>query len=92
MNKDQAIGAAILLGSVVGIAVYAWLLYSFTILVLQLTAFLAVAAVLVILAWIGWTMATTPPLEPIDYEPPASAASDEAEKKDRPKPKQHREG
>ena len=84
MNKDQVAGVAILVGSVAGIIVYAWLLYSFTIIMLQLTAFLAVAAVLVILAWIGWTMATTPPLEPIDYEPPASTASDEAEKKDKP--------
>jgi predicted DNA-binding transcriptional regulator len=84
MNKDQAAGVAILVGSVAGIIVYAWLLYSFAIIMLQLTAFLAVAAVLVILAWIGWTMATTPPLEPIDYEPPASTTSNEAEKKDRP--------
>jgi predicted DNA-binding transcriptional regulator len=87
MNKDQAAGVAILVGSVAGIIVYAWLLCSFTIIMLQLTAFLAVAAVLVILAWIGWTMATTPPLEPIDYEPPASTASDEAEKKDKPQTK-----
>jgi len=87
MNKDQALGVAILVGSVAGIIVYAWLLYSFTIIMLQLTAFLAVAAVLVILAWIGWTMATTPPLEPINYEPPASTTSDEAEKKDKPQTK-----
>ena len=60
------IGAVIVVGSILGIIVYGWLLYSFAIVVLQLTAFLAVAAVLVILAWIGWTMATTPPLEPID--------------------------
>jgi predicted DNA-binding transcriptional regulator len=68
LNKDQAIGAAILLGSIVGIIVYGWLLFSFAIIMLQLTAFVAVAAVLVILAWIGWTMATTPPLEPIEPE------------------------
>jgi len=84
MNKDQAAGVAILVGSVAGIIVYAWLLYTYAIVTLQVTAFLAVAAVMTILAWIGWTMATTPPLEPIDYEPPASTASDEAEKKDEP--------
>ena len=69
LSKDQAIGAAILLGSIAGIIVYGWLLYSYAIIILQLTAFVAVAAILVILAWIGWTMATTPPLEPIEPEP-----------------------
>jgi predicted DNA-binding transcriptional regulator len=80
-------GVAILVGSVAGIIVYAWLLYTYAIVTLQVTAFLAVAAVMTILAWIGWTMATTPPLEPIDYEPPASTTSDEAEKKDKPQTK-----
>ena len=61
-----------------GIVVYAWLLYAFAMIVLQLTAFLAVAAVLVILVWIGWTMATTPPLEPIEFETPATVGSEEA--------------
>lgn len=80
MNKDQAIGAVILIGSVVGIALYGWLICAFAILVLQVTAFLAVAAVLVILAWIGWTMATTPPPEPIDFETLSAAPSETAEK------------
>jgi predicted DNA-binding transcriptional regulator len=68
MNKDQTIGAVILLVSVVGIAVYAWLLYAYSIVVLQVTAFIAVAGVLVILAWIGWTMATTPAPAPLEGE------------------------
>jgi len=78
MGKDQAIGAVILIGSVAGIMIYAWLLYAFAMIVLQATAFLAVAAVLVILAWIGWTMATTPPLEPLDFE----TSSEEPAKKE----------
>jgi len=61
--------------------VYGWLVYAFAIIVLQLTAFLAVAAVLVILAWIGWTMATTPPPEPIDFETPSVTGSEEAAEK-----------
>jgi predicted DNA-binding transcriptional regulator len=69
MNKDQTIGAVILLVSVVGIGVYAWLLYAYSIVVLQVTAFIAVAGILVILAWIGWTMATTPPPTPLESEP-----------------------
>jgi threonine/homoserine/homoserine lactone efflux protein len=50
-----------LLVSVVGIAAY-------SIVVLQVTAFIAVAGVLAILAWIGWTMATTSPPAPLDIE------------------------
>jgi predicted DNA-binding transcriptional regulator len=76
LNKDQVIGAVIVVGSLLGIIVYGWLLYSFAIVMLQLTAFLAVAAVLVILAWIGWTMATTPPLEPIEPELTAPASKE----------------
>ena len=80
MSKDQAIGAVILIGSVVGIALYGWLIYAFAVLVLQVTAFLAVAAVLVILAWIGWTMATTPPPEPIEFETPSDTSGETTEK------------
>jgi len=69
MNKDQAIGTVILVGTVIGVMLYAWLLYAFAIVVLQITAFIAVGAVLVILAWIGWTMATTPPPAPLEPEP-----------------------
>jgi predicted DNA-binding transcriptional regulator len=68
MNKDQAIGAVILIASVVGALVYGWLIYAFPMVILQITAFLAVATVLVILAWIGWTMATTPPPAPLEAE------------------------
>ena len=42
MNKDRAIGAAILAGSVVGIVVYAWLVYAFPVMILQITAFVTV--------------------------------------------------
>ena len=80
MNKDQSIGAIILVASVVGILVYAWLIYTFPLIVLQITAFLAVAAVLVILAWIGWTMATTPPPTPLEPEPMSPEPSTTAEK------------
>jgi len=80
LDKDQAIGAAILVGSVAGIVTYTWLLYAFAVIVLQATAFLAVGAVLVILAWIGWTMATTPPPEPIDFEASPATGSEEAAK------------
>lgn len=72
MSRDQTIGWSILLGSVLGVVVYFYLTFLspwgfFTI---QVSAFLAVGAVLLIVAWIGYTMATTPPpvpLEDIDF-------------------------
>ncbi|HDJ96884.1 MAG TPA: transcriptional regulator, partial [Thermofilum sp.] len=41
-------------------------LTEYTMLLLQLTAFIAIAGVLGILAWIGYTLATTPPPKPIE--------------------------
>jgi len=77
MNKDQGIGAVLLVASIVGIVVYAWLLFAYAIVVLQITAFIAVAAVLVIAGWIGWTMATTPPPAPLEPEPATTSVSPE---------------
>jgi predicted DNA-binding transcriptional regulator len=81
MANDRALGAAILGGSIVGIIIYAVLLYFWPIIILEITAFIAVVVLLGILAWIGWTMATTPPPEPITdtaapppITPPASSA------------------
>ncbi|MBI2648717.1 MAG: transcriptional regulator [Thaumarchaeota archaeon] len=67
MANDRALGGAIFGGSIIGIIIYAGLLYlpQTSFIVLQITAFLAVVVLLGILAWIGWTMATTPPPEPI---------------------------
>jgi len=68
LSRDQVIGALILVASVIGIIVYGWILFftEWTILLLQITGFVAVAAVLGILAWIGYTLATTPPPKPIE--------------------------
>ena len=55
-------------------------------LTLRVTAFLAVTLLLAILAWIGWTMATTPPPEPITDIPDTiqekQPAPDASQKKD----------
>lgn len=68
MSKDQAVGVVLCLGSVLGIMVYGWLLFAseWAMLMLQLTGFIAIATVLGILAWIGYTLATTPPPKPIE--------------------------
>ena len=67
MSNDKVLGSLIFLGSIGGICVYFWLLFfsAWEILVIQVSAFLALAAVLLISSWIGYTMATTPPLVPV---------------------------
>jgi len=81
LNRDQSIGAIILVASVIGIVAYGWLLYAFPTVVLQVTAFIAVAGILGILVWIGWTMATTPPPAPIEAEALSAPASTELQEK-----------
>lgn len=73
MSRDQTIGWVILLVSVLGVVVYFYLTFlsPWGLLTIQVSAFLAVGAVLLIVAWIGYTMATTPPpmpLEDIDFD------------------------
>ena len=65
---DRVLGAGILIGSIGGVVLYFWLVFfsPWWRLVIQLSAFLAVAMVLVIVAWIGYTLATTPPPEPLE--------------------------
>ena len=77
MNKDQGIGAVLLVASIAGIVVYAWLLFAYAIVILQITAFVAVAVILVIAGWIGWTMGTTPPPAPFEPEPATTSVSPE---------------
>jgi predicted DNA-binding transcriptional regulator len=66
MNRDQMIGSLLLIGSIVGIIVYGFLMYSFSIIVLQITGFLIIAGGLTVVGWIGYTLATTPPPKPIE--------------------------
>ena len=88
MANDRALGGAILVGSILGIIVYGILLYYYATLILEITAFLGVVVLLGILGWIGWTMATTPPPEPMPEvssppapsPPPATPAGATSEK------------
>lgn len=70
MSRDQLIGVLILIGSVIGIIIYTWILFFTTeiwaVLLMKITALVAVVGVLGILAWIGYTLATTPPPKPIE--------------------------
>jgi predicted DNA-binding transcriptional regulator len=71
MNKDQFIGAALMAASLIVIIAYVWLVFfppltGADIFMLKLTGTVAVAGVFGILAWIGYTLATTPPPKPIE--------------------------
>jgi hypothetical protein len=79
MAKDRAIGAALVAGAVIGVIIYGSLMFLFTsvsVLVLKLTAFVGVLAILAILGWIGYVMATTPP--PVPLEPEAATSTEGA--------------
>lgn len=71
MNTDQGLGGLLLIISFIGIVLYGWLIFlsEWADIVLKLTGFIAVAGVLIIVAWIGYTLATTPPPQPLeDFE------------------------
>jgi len=57
-----------LVGAIIGILIYGWIVFftEWSFLLLQITGFVAVAGVLGILAWIGYTLAVTPPPKPIE--------------------------
>ena len=68
MSRDQAIGILLLVASIVGIIIYGWIVFftEWFLLLLQITGFIAVAGVFGVLAWIGYTLVTTPPPKPIE--------------------------
>jgi predicted DNA-binding transcriptional regulator len=68
LSRDQGLGVLLVIAGVLGILIYGWLVFftSWWAIVLQITAFVAIAAVLAIIAWIGYTLATTPPPKPIE--------------------------
>ena len=88
MTKDQLIGALILIGSIAGIVIYGWLVgfSPWPVITVQVTAFLGIAAILAILAWIGWTLATTPAPTPIEETP-----LETPEEEEKPKPEEAKE-
>jgi len=57
-----------MLCAIAGIIIYGWIMFftSWDIILLKITGFIAIAGVLGILAWIGYTLATTPPPKPIE--------------------------
>jgi len=79
MTSDRILGGIILCGSIGGIAIYFWLVFlsPWSALAVQATAFIGVAAILAILAWIGYVLTTTPPPQPIvEMEPEPEPATE----------------
>ena len=69
--NDKVLGYIIFIGSLLGIGCYFYLVFMspWISLVINISAFVAVAAILAVIAWIGYTLATTPPPMPLeDFE------------------------
>ncbi len=66
MSWDQALGAIIMVLSIAVIIAYAYFLLNYPIIVLEITALIAVVVLLGILAWIGFTLMTTPAPKPVE--------------------------
>jgi predicted DNA-binding transcriptional regulator len=95
-SKDQGIGAVILIVSIAVILFYIWWLFlspnygyydgwSFRELGIVIPVFLIVVGVFAIAAWIGYTMASTPPPKPLEEIPEFSETEEkkaQAEKKE----------
>jgi predicted DNA-binding transcriptional regulator len=61
LNKDRTLGFLIIAASLSTALMYGWLLFfsQWTLLALEFTCFVAIALVLGIISWIGYTLATT---------------------------------
>lgn len=69
MSRDRLIGWVLVAVSVAVIFLYGWLMWfneELSMVLIKLTLTIAVIAVFGILAWIGYTLATTPPPKPIE--------------------------
>ncbi|MEM1619466.1 MAG: transcriptional regulator [Fervidicoccaceae archaeon] len=67
MSRDRVIGFSLIAVSVLVVFFYIYALFTeYALIVLKLTAAVAVAGVFGILAWIGYTLATTPPPKPVE--------------------------
>ena len=66
--SENTTGWIITIGSLLGIAIYFYLLFlsPWSRITIQVSAMLAMGGVLLIVAWIGYTLATTPP--PVPFE------------------------
>jgi len=81
MNTDQILGAIIMIVSILVIIVYGYLIFMYPLIVLQITVFLVIAVLLGILAWIGYTLLTTPAPKPVEETPENNKQFEQTEQK-----------
>jgi hypothetical protein len=60
MTRWKVIAFSLLVGTLIALVAYAWLLVVYTVPVLEITAFMAVAIAASIPVWVCWTIVTTP--------------------------------
>jgi len=94
--NDKALGALMLVGGIIVIVVYVWALFIPPFggigslawqIAISIVAIVAVAAVCVIMAWVGYTLITTPaPTPPTLEETVEEEGGKEAETEKRSKP------
>lgn len=77
-------GALLLPGGILGIVIYLWLLFfsPYDLLMLKLTAAVAIASVFGIPIFIGYAMATTPSVMPVESHDMKGASSNPETKKE----------
>ncbi len=68
LPRDRALGALLLLISIIVIIVYGYLLFmtEYDLILIKITMYIIVVVVFGIVGWIGYTLATTPPPKPIE--------------------------
>ncbi|AFH42530.1 transcriptional regulator [Fervidicoccus fontis] len=68
MSKDKYIGILLISVSAIVIVLYGYILFltSYSGILIELTAFIAILGIFGIVGWIGYTLATTPPPKPIE--------------------------
>jgi predicted DNA-binding transcriptional regulator len=66
--NDKTTGWTVIIGSILSIIIYFYLIFlsPWSSLTIKVSAFFAVGAVLLIIAWIGYTLATTQPPMPLE--------------------------
>ena len=67
MNRDRFVGVVLLSSSLAVVCIYFWAVFFVApLLVLQITAFGAVTVALLMVAWIGYTLASNPQSKSIE--------------------------
>jgi len=62
MADEKLLGPGLIVISVIAVIIYGWLVFfsRYSLIVLRVTAFLAILVLFCLIAWVGYTIATTP--------------------------------